>query len=98
MLRHLSGPTVKALLLGFFCCLGADAKQPEVKKTKVVLLALRAVHPQNQCFPADLKAGTGKIPPSYKVFEIRPSEATTGKKIAQEPFLLSLKTIINERL
>ena len=71
MLRHLSGPTVKALLLGLFCCLGAHAKQAEANKPKAELLALRTVHPQSQSLLADLKAGTGKLPPGYKVFQIR---------------------------
>lgn len=97
MLRHLSGPTVKALLLGFFCCLGAHAKQAEAKKPKAELLALRTVHPQSQSLLADLKAGTGKVPPGYKIFQIRVSDAETGKKIGQEPILLSLKTIVTEK-
>lgn len=97
MLRHLSGPTVKALLLGLFCCLGAHAKQAEAKKPKAELLALRTVHPQSQSLLAGLKAGTGKVPPGYKVFQIRVIDYETGKKIGQEPILLSLKTIVTEK-
>lgn len=95
MLRNLSGPIVKALLLGFFCCLGASAKdeiEPEPKGG--FTFALREVHPNNTQILAQIKSGEAKLPPGYKIYQIRISDPETGKITDQEPIVLASKAIV----
>ena len=94
MFRDLSGPIFKALLLGFFCCLGASAKQEEEKATKVDFFSLRLVHPENAQLIQKIELGAAKIPKGYTVIQQDEKDLETGKVIRTTTLLVKDEKII----
>ncbi len=96
MHRHLTGQFLKALLLGFLCCLGAEAKNDVPAKPKAPLLALKNVHPENDKLARQVKAGTKPTPPGYRLYSLPYLDWETNKKIGEKPILLKRASIVTD--
>ncbi|YCM44955.1 hypothetical protein V2O64_02845 [Verrucomicrobiaceae bacterium 227] len=87
---------LKALLLGFFCCLGAvSAADDEEKKAAkpVALFSLNEVHADSDALIPEIQAGMQLPPPGYWVCEF-PILDGNGKRTGARSLLLSRRAIV----
>ena len=96
MHRHFTGQFLKVLLLGFLCCLGAEAKDDVPAKPKAPLLALKNVHPENDKLARQVKAGTKPTPPGYRLYSLPYLDWETNKNIGEKPILLKRASIVTD--
>ena len=87
--------SIKALLLGFFCCLGvASANEaPAVKAVPAQLFSLNEVHPQSDRLVPATAEGTTLVPPSYRLCKF-PILDEDGKNIGTRSMLVSIRNIV----
>ncbi|MEN8870410.1 MAG: hypothetical protein ABF380_06195 [Akkermansiaceae bacterium] len=96
MFRHLSGPIVKALFSGFFCCLCAsanNAKDPMVQEG--ASFALRVAHPQNTQILKMIQAEGVKPPLDYSVYQMRSLDLVNGRIEGETPIVLGNDAIVS---
>lgn len=86
--------SMKALFLGFFCCLGVVmAKDGEPQKASPVqLFSLNAVHPNSDQLVQGIEEGSGQTPPGYRLCHFPILDA--GKKVSSRPLLVSVRNIV----
>ena len=96
MSRTLPSVTVKALFLGFFCCLGLEVQaakgESNLESKPQVLLALKEVHPESDELAPAVQKGQQITPPGYKLY-LMTSTDHEGEKMAT-PLLLKRGSII----
>ncbi|MFT6240439.1 MAG: hypothetical protein ACJAQT_002526 [Akkermansiaceae bacterium] len=95
MFRLLPSQLFKALIVAFFCSLGASAKDGEGMKPQApLLLALKEVHPKSDELAPQIKAGTQIAPPGYKLYQLSILDDEGQKKVGQRPILLKRRNIV----
>lgn len=94
MPRLHTGQFLKALLLGFFCCLGASAKEAPEKKQAPLAFALKQVHQESATLAKAIERGEKVAPPGFKIFQQRITDPKTNKVTGKEPILLTTHNII----
>ena len=87
--------TIKALFLGFFCCLGVASadEAPAVKAAPAQLFSLNEVHPKSDVLVAEIENGTAQVPPGYRLCKF-PVVGNSGTLEGHKSLLVSIRTIV----
>lgn len=88
--------TLKALVLGFFCCLHVCAADTvETDEAKIELLSLHLVHPQNDQLANKAANKETAIPEGYQLSHLPIVDTDTGKVLGKRPILIQTKKIVS---